>query len=128
MDTYRALIIVALQKEIEKKQKLSMKPCYMTKFSAPKKESKQKKELSDNIKKFLIKKEEEERRKAEEDKSENENLQALQDHKTQTRLKKNLRSAKRILPFWLIPGIRKIHLLMMIIVTSLKRHLNFTTN
>jgi protein SPT2 len=37
--------------------------CYQTKFTPPKKQSKQSKSLSDNIKKFLARKEEEERQK-----------------------------------------------------------------
>jgi len=43
-------------------------PCYRTKFSPVKKETKQSKTLSDNIKKFLARKEEEEKHKALEEK------------------------------------------------------------
>jgi len=43
-------------------------PCYQTKFTPPKKQSKQSKMLSDNIKKFLARKEEEERQKVLEEK------------------------------------------------------------
>lgn len=45
---------------------------YQTKFSAPKKESKQAKNLSENIKKFMAKKEEEERKRALEEKKKKE--------------------------------------------------------
>lgn len=43
-------------------------PCYQTKFTPLKKQSKQSKTLSDNIKKFLARKEEEEKQKAFEEK------------------------------------------------------------
>jgi len=42
--------------------------CYQTKFAPLKKQSKQSKTLSDNIKKFLARKEEEEKQKALEEK------------------------------------------------------------
>jgi len=43
-------------------------PCYQTKFTPQKKQSKQSKTLSDNIKKFLARKEEEEKQKVLEEK------------------------------------------------------------
>ncbi|KMQ89158.1 protein spt2-like protein [Lasius niger] len=61
---FGTLINVA-QKNETKKQAVK---CYQTKFAPPKKQTKQSKTLSDNIKKFLARKEEEERRKALEEK------------------------------------------------------------
>ncbi|CAD1478106.1 unnamed protein product, partial [Heterotrigona itama] len=68
--------------------------CYQTKFSPPKKSSKQNKSLSENIKKFLARKEEEERQKALEEKKKRENLLALRDHKAQSRINKHLKVCK----------------------------------
>lgn len=53
-------------------QKQVTKACYQTKFTPIKKETKQSKQLSDNIKKFLAKKEEEEKKKALEEKKKKE--------------------------------------------------------
>lgn len=78
----------------ETKRATSNKPCYTTKFSAPKKESKQNGALSDNIKKFLAKKEEEDRRKFEENKRKKENLLSLRDQKTHNRINKHLKVCK----------------------------------
>lgn len=87
---FGTLISVA-QKNETKKQTAK---CYQTKFTAPKKVSKQSKALSDNIKKFLARKEEEERRKALEEKRKKENLLALRDQKTQNRINKHLKVCK----------------------------------
>ena len=61
---FGTLLTVASKNE----RQSSRKPCYQTKFQPLKKESKQTKDLSDNIKKFLARKEEEERKKAQEEK------------------------------------------------------------
>ncbi|XP_012225848.1 protein SPT2 homolog [Linepithema humile] len=87
---FGALLSVA-QKNETKKQTA---PCYQTKFAPPKKQSKQSKNLSDNIKKFLARKEEEEKQKALEEKRKKENLLALRDHKTQSRINKHLKVCK----------------------------------
>lgn len=58
------LLSVAQQNE----KQAPRKAYYETKFAPPKKESKQSRNLSDNIKKFLAKKDEEERRKKLEEK------------------------------------------------------------
>ncbi|XP_043266959.1 protein SPT2 homolog [Venturia canescens] len=67
---------------------------YPTKFTPPKKECKQSRNLSNNIKKFLAKKEEEERQKALEEKKKRENLLSLRDHKAQSRINKHLKVCK----------------------------------
>ncbi|XP_012287262.1 protein SPT2 homolog isoform X2 [Orussus abietinus] len=67
---------------------------YRTKFTPPKKETKQTKNLSDNIKKFLARREEEERQKALDEKKKKENLLALRDQKTQNRINKHLKVCK----------------------------------
>lgn len=61
---FGTLLSVA-QKNENNKQPIA---CYQTKFSPPKKPTKQSKSLSENIKKFLARKEEEERQKALEEK------------------------------------------------------------
>lgn len=66
---------------------------YSTKFSAPKKESKEKK-LSDNIKKFLAKKEEEEREQARIAKQKRDQLIANRDEKAKNKIKKMLKVIK----------------------------------
>ncbi|KAG7210246.1 hypothetical protein KM043_011794 [Ampulex compressa] len=68
--------------------------CYQTKYTPPKKQSKQTKSLSDNIKKFLARKEEEEKQKALEERRKKENLLALRDHKAQSRINKHLKVCK----------------------------------
>lgn len=65
---FRSLLFEAQKNE----NKQSPNRFYQTKFSAPKKESKQDKKLSDNIKKFVAKKEQEEKRKALEEKKKKE--------------------------------------------------------
>ncbi|XP_077277383.1 protein SPT2 homolog [Temnothorax americanus] len=87
---FGTLISVA-QKNETKKQTV---PCYQTKFEPPKKQSKQSKTLSNNIKKFLARKEEEERQKALEERRKKENLLALRDQKTQNRINKHLKVCK----------------------------------
>ncbi|KAL6428439.1 hypothetical protein ACFW04_008602 [Cataglyphis niger] len=87
---FGTLINVA-QKNETKKQ---IVPCYQTKFTPPKKQTKQSKTLSDNIKKFLARKEEEERQKALEEKRKRENLLALRDSKAQSRINKHLKVCK----------------------------------
>ncbi|XP_011636227.1 protein SPT2 homolog [Pogonomyrmex barbatus] len=87
---FGTLISVA-QKNETKKQSV---PCYQTKFTPPKKQSKQSKTLSENIKKFLARKEEEERKKALEEKRKKENLLALRDQKAQNRINKHLKVCK----------------------------------
>lgn len=67
-------LLLAAQKN-ENKQAPSR--FYQTKFSAPKKESKQQKNLSENIKKFMAKKEEEDRKKALEEKKKKEVRQKI---------------------------------------------------
>lgn len=57
-----------LQVAQKNENKQESKRFYQTKFSAPKKETKQAKNLSDNIKKFMAKKAEEEKHKALEEK------------------------------------------------------------
>lgn len=58
-------------------------PCYQTKFTPLKKQSKQSKALSENIKKFLARKEEEEKQKVLEEKKKKEvNLQKLLNKRT----------------------------------------------
>ncbi|KAL0103095.1 hypothetical protein PUN28_017438 [Cardiocondyla obscurior] len=88
---FGTLISVARKNETKKQQ---ISPCYQTKFTAPKKQSKQSKALSDNIKKFLARKEEEEKRKVLEEKKKKENLLALRDQKTQNRINKHLKVCK----------------------------------
>uniref|UniRef100_A0A0K8TMB8 Protein SPT2 homolog n=1 Tax=Tabanus bromius TaxID=304241 RepID=A0A0K8TMB8_TABBR len=66
---------------------------YSTKFSAPKKESKEK-TLSDNIKKFLAKKEQEEREKARLERQKREQLMASRDEKAKNKIKKMLKVIK----------------------------------
>ncbi|EZA56212.1 SPT2-like protein [Ooceraea biroi] len=61
---FSTLISVAKDNETSKQTA----PCYRTKFAPPKKQTKQSKTLSENIKKFLARKEEEERHKALEEK------------------------------------------------------------
>ncbi|KAM0734190.1 Protein SPT2-like protein [Formica fusca] len=87
---FGTLINVA-QKNETKKQTV---PCYQTKFTPPKKQTKHSKTLSDNIKKFLARKEEEERQKALEEKRKKENLLALRDSKAQSRINKHLKVCK----------------------------------
>ncbi|CAL7951025.1 unnamed protein product [Xylocopa violacea] len=87
---FGTLLSVA-QKNENSKQPIA---CYQTKFSPPKKPTKQSKSLSENIKKFLARKEEEERRKALEEKRKRENLLALRDHKAQSRINKHLKVCK----------------------------------
>ncbi|EFN70132.1 Protein SPT2-like protein [Camponotus floridanus] len=87
---FGTLINVA-QKNETKKQTV---PCYQTKFTPPKKQTKQSKTLSDNIKKFLARKEEEEKQKALEEKRKRENLLALRDSKAQSRISKHLKVCK----------------------------------
>ncbi|XP_018406120.1 PREDICTED: protein SPT2 homolog isoform X2 [Cyphomyrmex costatus] len=87
---FSTLISVAQKNEV-KKQTI---PCYQTKFTPLKKQSKQSKTLSDNIKKFLARKEEEERQKALEEKRKKDNLLALRDQKTQNRINKHLKVCK----------------------------------
>ncbi|XP_029161346.1 protein SPT2 homolog [Nylanderia fulva] len=87
---FGALINVAQENEA-KKQAI---PCYQTKFAPPKKQTKQSKTLSDNIKKFLARKEEEERQKTLEEKRKKENLLALRDSKAQSRISKHLKVCK----------------------------------
>ncbi|XP_014473484.1 PREDICTED: protein SPT2 homolog [Dinoponera quadriceps] len=69
-------------------------PCYQTKFTPLKKQVKQSKTLSENIKKFLARKEEEEKQKALEEKKKKENLLALRDRKAQSRINKHLKVCK----------------------------------
>ncbi|XP_076655374.1 protein SPT2 homolog [Halictus rubicundus] len=87
---FGTLLSVA-QKNENSKQSIA---CYQTKFAPPKKPTKQAKALSDNIKKFLARKEEEEKRKVQEEKKKKENLLALRDHKTQSRINKHLKVCK----------------------------------
>ncbi|XP_006618169.1 protein SPT2 homolog [Apis dorsata] len=87
---FGTLLSVA-QKNENNKQPIA---CYQTKFSPPKKPTKQSKSLSENIKKFLARKEEEERQKALEEKKKRENLLALRDHKAQSRINKHLKVCK----------------------------------
>lgn len=84
-------LINAAQENETKKQAVK---CYQTKFAPPKKQTKQSKTLSDNIKKFLARKEEEERQKALEEKRKKENLLALRDSKAQSRINKHLKVCK----------------------------------
>ncbi|XP_052862975.1 protein SPT2 homolog [Anopheles cruzii] len=66
---------------------------YTTKFSPPKKESKEKK-LSDNIKKFLAKKDEEERAKTLEQRRKAQELMARRDGKAKRKIEKMLKVIK----------------------------------
>ncbi|XP_011166674.1 protein SPT2 homolog [Solenopsis invicta] len=86
-------VISVAQKNETKKQTVPDR-CYQTKFTPPKKQSKQSKSLSDNIKKFLARKEEEERQKALQEKRKKENLLSLRDQKTQNRINKHLKVCK----------------------------------
>ena len=67
---------------------------YATKFTPPKKETKQSKDLSRNIQKFLSKREEEEKRKAIEENKKKQHLLALRDEKAQKRINKHLKACK----------------------------------
>ncbi|XP_011859018.1 PREDICTED: protein SPT2 homolog [Vollenhovia emeryi] len=87
---FGTLISVARKNETKKQTA----PCYETKFTPPKKQSKQSKTLSENIKKFLARKEEEEKRKALEERRKKENLLSLRDQKTQNRINKHLKVCK----------------------------------
>lgn len=88
---FGTLLSVAQKNEGNVKQPIA---CYQTKFTPPKKQTKQTKALSENIKKFLARKEEEERQKALEEKKKKENLLALRDHKAQSRINKHLKVCK----------------------------------
>ncbi|GAB1861601.1 Protein SPT2 homolog [Camponotus japonicus] len=87
---FGTLINVAQQNETKKQTG----PCYQTKYTPPKKQNKQSKTLSDNIKKFLARKEEEEKQKALEEKRKRENLLSLRDSKAQSRISKHLKVCK----------------------------------
>ncbi|XP_047343418.1 protein SPT2 homolog [Vespa velutina] len=87
---FGTLLSVAQKNEINKQSVA----CYQTKFTPPKKQNKQSKTLSDNIKKFLARKEEEEKRKVLEEKKKRDNLLALRDHKAQSRINKHLKVCK----------------------------------
>ncbi|RLU19567.1 hypothetical protein DMN91_008124 [Ooceraea biroi] len=87
---FSTLISVAKDNETSKQTA----PCYRTKFAPPKKQTKQSKTLSENIKKFLARKEEEERHKALEEKKKKDNLLSLRDHKAQSRINKHLKVCK----------------------------------
>jgi len=84
-------IISVAQKNETKKQTI---PCYQTKFTPPKKQSKQSRTLSENIKKYKARREEEERQKALEERRKKENLLSLRDQKTQNRINKHLKVCK----------------------------------
>ncbi|KAK2578942.1 hypothetical protein KPH14_011147 [Odynerus spinipes] len=88
---FGTLLSVAQKNENSKQ---SSAACYQTKFTPPKKQSKQSKTLSENIKKFLARKEEEEKRKVLEEKKKRDNLLALRDHKAQSRINKHLKVCK----------------------------------
>lgn len=88
---FGTLLSVAQKNENSKQSSVA---CYQTKFTPPKKQSKQSKSLSDNIKKFLARKEEEEKRKVLEEKKKRDNLLALRDHKAQSRINKHLKVCK----------------------------------
>lgn len=87
---FDTLLSVAEKNEVNKQTVA----CYQTKFTPLKKQNKQSKTLSDNIKKFLAKKEEEEKRKILEEKKKRDNLLALRDHKAQSRINKHLKVCK----------------------------------
>ncbi|KOC65384.1 Protein SPT2 like protein [Habropoda laboriosa] len=87
---FGTLLSVA-QKNENSKQSIA---CYQTKFTPPKKPTKQAKALSQNIKKFLARKEEEEKQKALEKKKKRENLLSLRDHKANSRINKHLKVCK----------------------------------
>ncbi|CAD6208130.1 GSCOCG00010390001-RA-CDS [Cotesia congregata] len=67
---------------------------YPTKFTPPKKETKQSKNLTEGIKKFLARKEEEERQKLLEEKRKKENLLSMRDQKVQNKINKHLKVSK----------------------------------
>ncbi|XP_008545763.1 protein SPT2 homolog [Microplitis demolitor] len=84
-------LLSVAQKNSSTKQNVSY---YPSKFTPPKKEVKQSKTLSENIKKFLARKEEEEKRKSLDEKRRKENLLSLRDHKAQSRINKHLKICK----------------------------------
>lgn len=67
---------------------------YSTKFAPPKKESKEQKRLSDNIKRFLEKREIEEREKRQEEREKRDKLLAMRDDKSKNKIKKMLKVIK----------------------------------
>ncbi|XP_018331255.1 protein SPT2 homolog [Agrilus planipennis] len=89
---FGTLLHTAKQNEHEKKEVRY----YSTKFSPPKKEKKENRNLSVNVQKFLARKEEEERQKAEEVKKKREELLALrsQDKKATRRVNVMLKRTK----------------------------------
>ncbi|XP_057340161.1 protein SPT2 homolog [Microplitis mediator] len=84
-------LLSVAQKNSSTKQNVSY---YPSKFTPPKKEVKQSKTLSENIKKFLARKEEEEKKKSQDEKRKKENLLSLRDHKAQSRINKHLKICK----------------------------------
>jgi len=85
-------ILISVAQKNETKRPTA--PCYQTKFKPPKKQSKQSRTLSDNIKKFLARKDEEEKQKALEEKKKKENLLSLRDQKAQNQINKHLKVCK----------------------------------
>lgn len=85
--------LLHVAKKNSEQSKNSAGKYYSTKFSAPKKVSKEK-ALSDNIKKFLIKKEQEEREKARQEKAKLDNLIAKRDEKSKNKIRKMLKVTK----------------------------------
>ncbi|KAJ6638305.1 Protein SPT2 like [Pseudolycoriella hygida] len=89
---FGSLLHVAKRNSLQD-QKAESSKFYPAKFSAPKKESKEKK-LSANIQKFLQKREEEERQKALLAKKKVEELMAMRDEKAKNKIKKMLKVTK----------------------------------
>ncbi|KAH0557627.1 protein SPT2 homolog [Cotesia glomerata] len=84
-------LLTVAQKNSSVKQNVSY---YPTKFTPPKKETKQSKNLTEGIKKFLARKEEEERQKLLEEKRKKENLLSMRDQKVQNKINKHLKVSK----------------------------------
>ncbi|KAG4067337.1 hypothetical protein HA402_000328 [Bradysia odoriphaga] len=89
---FGSLLHVAKRNSLQN-QKTESSKFYPAKFSAPKKESKEKK-LSANIQKFLKKREEDERQKAAAAKQKLDELMAMRDDKAKNKIKKMLKVTK----------------------------------
>ncbi|KAL5278444.1 SPTY2D1 family protein [Megaselia abdita] len=89
--------LISVAKKISQKEtvrKDDNNKFYSTKFAPPKKESKEQKRLSDNIKKFLEKKEIEEREKKREEKEKLDKLLSMRDDKSKNKIRKMLKVTK----------------------------------
>lgn len=91
---FKQLLHVAKKNSSSTERKDERNKFYSTKFAPPKKETKEQKRLSDNIKKFLEKKEIEEKQKAKEEREKRDKLLASRDNKSKNKIKKMLKVIK----------------------------------